>query len=63
MGALVSAFAIATLYGEFSPVLREFKPPTRLLRQTGDSSLSPSSVNWLAATAFAGAVLICFVFV
>ena len=28
--------------------------------QTGDTSLSPRSVNWLAAAAIAGAIWICF---
>ena len=61
MGGLVSVFAIATLVGEFQPMVRDLirKQP---LMQTGESSLSPNSVNWLAAAAFAGAVLICFGF-
>ncbi len=29
------------------------------LKQTGDSSLSPGSVNWLGAIAFGAALLIC----
>ena len=29
------------------------------LKQTGDSSLSPGSVNWLGGIAFSAAVLIC----
>jgi len=31
------------------------------LTQTGDSSLSPQSVYWLAGIAFAGACLICLI--
>lgn len=31
------------------------------LTQTGDTSLSPASVNWLGAIAFSAAVLICLV--
>ena len=61
MAVLVSAFAIATLLGEFQPVVRDLMRRQPLM-QTGDSSLSPNSVNWLAAAAFAGALLICFVF-
>lgn len=62
MAGLVSVFAIATLVGEFWPVVRNLIGRQPLM-QTGDSSLSPRSVNWLAATAFAGALLICLVFV
>jgi hypothetical protein len=29
-------------------------------RQTGDTSLSPKSVNWIAAIAFSVAVSLCF---
>ena len=60
MAALVSAFAIATLVAEFQPVVRDLIRRQPLM-QTGDSSLSPHSVNWLAAAAFAGALVICFV--
>ena len=31
------------------------------LKQIGDSSLSPKSVNWLGAIAFIGAILICMI--
>ena len=60
MGGMVSVFAIATPVGEFKPMVRDLirKQP---LMQTGDSSLSPRSVNWLAATDFVGALVICFV--
>jgi len=52
--ALVSSLLfVAILAGE-----SEFK--LNALRQIGDSSLTPRSVNWLAATAFLGALLICF---
>jgi len=61
MAGLVSVFAIATLVDEFQPMVRDLVRRQPLM-QTGDSSLSPRSVNWLAATAFAGALVICFVF-
>jgi len=61
IAGLVSVFAIATLVNEFQPMMRDIIRK-QLLTQTGDSSLSPNSVNWLAAAAFAGAVVICFVF-
>jgi hypothetical protein len=63
MIALVSGFALITLYGEFMPTLRESFGKSRELRQTGDSSLSPRSVNWLGLTAFGAALLICFVLI
>jgi len=58
MTALVSGFALITLYGEFMPAVREYFTKTRELTQTGDSSLSPRSVNWLAGAALGGATLI-----
>ena len=58
MTGLVSVFAVATLINEFQPIIRHLVR-SRPLTQTGDSSLSPRSVNWLAATAFAGALMIC----
>jgi len=60
MCVLVLGFAGATLFSEFQPAIREFFHRQQSLRQSGDSSLSPNSVNWLAAAAFAGALLICF---
>ena len=54
MAFVACSFAFATMAHEFN--LRLFAPT-----QTGDSSLSPSSVNWLGATALAGALFICFV--
>ena len=60
MAALVAAFALATLYDEFMPAIRRRLLATRELTQTGDSSLSPRSVNWLALTALISALLICF---
>jgi hypothetical protein len=62
MAVMVSMFAIAMLWHEFQPVARDLLRKQRPLMQTGDSSLSPNSVNWLAAAALAGAVLICFGF-
>jgi hypothetical protein len=56
---LVPVFALEMLYSEFMPVIREYMQKTGSLTQTGDSSLGPGSVNWLGATAFAGAFLIC----
>jgi hypothetical protein len=63
MTVLVSATALAILYGEYKPVLRELKNKTQPLTQRGDSSLSRRSINWLAATALCGAFLICFVLI
>ena len=63
MTVLVSAAALAILYGEYRPVLREFRIKARPLVQSGDSSLSPRSVNWLAATALSAALFICFVLI
>jgi len=63
MVAVVSVFAIATLCRELLPSLRELANRTQQLTQTGDSSLSSRSMTWLAATAFVGALLICFVLV
>jgi len=54
MGAVLSLFGIATLAHELN-----LKLP--VLTQSGDSSLSPRSVNWLGLTAFIAALLICFV--
>jgi hypothetical protein len=61
MTVLVSATALAILGGEYQPVWRELKIKAQPLTQTGDSSLSRHSVNWLAATAFSAALFICFV--
>jgi hypothetical protein len=61
MAALVSGFALATLYDEFMTVICQSRSGTRELTQTGDSSLRPRSVNWLALTALISALLICFV--
>ena len=61
MAALVSWFALITLYGELMPALRESLGKTPELTQRGDSSLSPASVNLLGLTAFSAALLICFV--
>ena len=61
MCALVSMFALATLYDEVTPVIRQNGSEPRELTQTGDSSLSPRSVNWLALPALVSALLICFV--
>jgi hypothetical protein len=58
MATLVSGFAIVTLVAEFLPVIREAWSQTGRLTQSGDSSLSRSSINWLAATAAGGAVLL-----
>ena len=60
MVVLVSGFALATLYEEFTPAIRQSGSEPRELTQTGDSSLSPQSVNWLALTALVFALLICF---
>lgn len=63
MTVLVSATALAILYSEYRPVLREFRMKSWPLVQTGDSSLSRRSVDWLAAMAFSAALLICFVLI
>jgi hypothetical protein len=54
MAGVTALFAAATL-------AREMGVQLPALRRTGDSSLSPRSVNWLAVTALIGAVLICLV--
>ncbi len=61
MTVLVLATALAILFGEYRPAWRELKTKLQPLTQTGDSSLSHKSVNWLAATALSAALLICFV--
>jgi len=57
MSAAVSVTAIAILHSEYQPALRELRAKAQLT-QTGDSSLSPQSVNWLAAVAVAAALVI-----
>lgn len=52
MAILVSCILIAT-------TIRELELSWSLPTQTGDSSLSPQSVNMLGVTALAGALLIC----
>jgi len=42
-------------------LVREWDYKLSSLNQTGDSSLSPKSVNWLVAIAFLSAVLICLI--
>jgi len=54
IGSLTVLFLAARVGGEGS-----FKLPA--LHQTGDSSLSRKSVNWLGAIAFIVAVLICLI--
>ena len=54
MGIVAVGFVFATL-------LREVKFEPAAWMQTGDSSLKPSSVNWLAGTALASVLFICFV--
>jgi len=54
MAAVTILFGAATMAREL-----KFQLPAR--RQTGDSSLGRHSVNWLAATAFIAALVICFV--
>ena len=60
MCGLVTFFAFATLVGEYGSALREYVALRLPLVQTGDSSLSPQSVNWAGGTAFAAALWICF---
>jgi len=52
IGLISSLFLGVILAGEW-----DLKWPG--LEQFGDSSLSPTSVNWLGGMAFLGAVLIC----
>ena len=54
MGPLAVLFLAALVGGEGS-----LKLPA--LHQTGDSSLSRKSVNWLGAIAFIAALLICLI--
>jgi hypothetical protein len=56
MAIVVTCFALATL-------AREFNIQMPLPRQRGDTSLRPSSVDFLTAAAFIGAVFICFVLI
>jgi hypothetical protein len=55
LGAAVSVLFLTA----FKAGKLDFKLPA--LNQIGDSSLSPSSVNWLGAIAFIGACLICLI--
>ena len=63
MTVLVSATALAILFAEYQPALRELRTKVQPLTQKGDSSLGQRSVNWLAATAFGAALFICFVLI
>ncbi len=54
MASVSALFMVATMAGEW-----KLKLPS--LKQTGDSSLSRQSVNWIGAIAFIGAVLICLI--
>jgi len=56
MVAAVLATAVSFLIGDLAPSARKIQLE---LRQTGDSSLKPRSVNWLAAAALLLALLIC----
>lgn len=64
MSITVLAFLVmasaSVLFGS-ATVARELNFRLPELTQTGDSSLHPQSVNWLAGTALIAAVLICFV--
>lgn len=53
MASATILFMAATLAGEWQPRLPK-------LTQTGDSSLGPQSVNWLAAIAFAAAIYVIY---
>ena len=54
MAVLTILAAAATVAGEMGLKMPE-------LVQTGDSSLSPRSVNWLATIAFSAALLVCLI--
>ena len=58
--AAVSVVAIAMVLGDFKPQIRRFLSVNREFLQTGDTSLSRRSVNWLAATAVSAALIIGF---
>ena len=58
--AAVSVVAIAMVLGDFKPQIRRFLSVNREFLQSGDTSLSPRSVNWLAATAVSAALIIGF---
>ena len=66
MSITVIAFAlmagVACLFAG-ATVARELDVKMPALTQSGDSSLSRQSVNWLGATAFSAALLICFVLI
>lgn len=63
MTLLVSGMASLFFLAELIPMVRDHARQPRAALVTGDSSLSPRSINWLAAVAFIGAVFICFVLV
>jgi len=56
-----AAMAGVTVLFAAATVAREMGYRLPVLTQTGDSSLSRQSVNWVAATAFIAAFVICFV--
>jgi hypothetical protein len=56
-----AVMAIVAVVFAFATLAREMDFPLRNLTQTGDSSISRRSVNWLAATALLSALFICFV--
>lgn len=64
MNMSVIAFALmASLTILFAAFIvgSEMKLQLPVLTQTGDSSLSPQSVNWLGSLAFVAALLICLI--
>ena len=57
VAAVTIFFVTATIVGELVGAW-QFRLPK--LTQTGDSSLSPRSVNWLAGIAFAAALYVIY---
>jgi hypothetical protein len=61
MTTAVWVTALGLLLEDYKLEFRRFFLEKRMQLQSGDSSLSPRSVNWLAAAALTAALIICFV--
>jgi hypothetical protein len=61
MTTAVWVTALGLLLEDYKLEFRRFFLEKRMQLQSGDSSLSPRSVNWLAAAALTAAQIICFV--
>ena len=54
------ALAFVVMMVVLAALIRQLRSKSGQLTQFGDTSLTPRSVNWLAATAAAGAMFVCF---